>query len=79
MSQYWINGTIFLKKKFEDKTIDILKWQDFIRQMYSKNSKIEFLINYIKSNKIYNKIKKFKNRYFNMMFNNQNLSKLIKR
>ena len=55
MSQYWINGTIFLKKKFKDKTIDILKWQDFRTPLYSNNSKIEFLINYFKFNKIYNK------------------------
>lgn len=54
---------------------DILKWQDFITPIYSKNLKIELLINYIKSSKIYDKIKKFKNKYFKAMLNNQNLSK----
>ena len=54
---------------------DILKWQDFRTPLYSKNSKIEFLINCLKSSKIYDKIRKFKNKYFNAMLNNQNLSK----
>jgi 2-polyprenyl-3-methyl-5-hydroxy-6-metoxy-1,4-benzoquinol methylase len=54
---------------------DILKWQNFIIPIYSKNSKIEFLINCLKSSKIYDNIRKFKNKYFNAMSNNQNLLK----
>ena len=64
-----------MKKKFIDKTIDILKWKEFKIPLYTKNSKIEFLINCLKSSKFYDNIRKFKNKYFNAMSNNQNLLK----